>query len=272
MRQYKLIALDVDGTLQNSKKQITEHTRDIIIRAQEQGAKVIISSGRPTYGITPLAQELEFDRFGGYVVAFNGGEITEWKTKTQMYEQTLPPNVIPQLYKSTKDNGFDILVYHGRNIIIEDASNQYAQLSSGRNKMEIKEVESFINEVTYPVHKCLIVGDPDKLGVFETTLKAEMEGIVNICRSEPFFMEVTPLHIDKAKGLSVLLDKIGISQTELLACGDAPNDKTMIEYAGLGVAMGNAHECVKDVADFITLSNDEDGVAYAIEHFVLGQK
>lgn len=272
MQPYKYLALDVDGTLQNSSKQITEHTRETIIHAQEMGVKVIISSGRPTYGCAPLAEELQLEKFGGYILAFNGGEITEWATKKQMYEKTVPAEHIPLLYHNAKDNGYDILVYHGNEIIIEDATNKYANLSSTRNRMKIHEVTSFLDAVQFPIQKCLIVGEPDGLCILEEKMKAEFEGKLNVCRSEPYFMEITPSNIDKAKCLAVLLDKIGAKREELIACGDAPNDKAMIEYAGLGVAMGNAHDSVKEVADFITLTNDEDGVAHVVERFIIGQK
>ena len=109
MNKYTILAIDVDGTLQNSNKCITEHTRNTIIRAQEQGMKVVISSGRPTYGIAPLAEELELERFGGYVLAFNGGEITEWATRRKMYEETLPSKYLPFIYNRVKENGFEIL-------------------------------------------------------------------------------------------------------------------------------------------------------------------
>lgn len=272
MSKFKIIALDIDGTLQNSAKQITEHTRNVIIRAQELGVKVVISSGRPTYGIAPLAEELQLARYGGYVLAFNGGEITEWSTKQQMYEETLPAEQIPYLYKSAKDNGYEILIYHDDYIVTEDKTNEYANLSSTRNRMAIHEVPSFLDTVNYPVHKCLIVGNPNSLGILEEKMKGEKTGILNICRSEPFFMEITPPHIDKAKCLAILLDKIGMKREDLMACGDAYNDKTMIEYAGLGVAMGNANDIVKEVADYVTLTNDEDGVAHAIERFILEDK
>ncbi len=269
MNKYTILAIDVDGTLQNSKRQITEHTRNTIIRAQEQGIKVVISSGRPTYGIAPLAEELELSRFGGYVLAFNGGEITEWASKRIMYEETLPAKYLPFIYSRVKENGFEILIYHDDHIVMEDASNEYARFSSSRNKMVILQVDSFLDAITYPVHKCLIVGNPERLEKFEAMMKNEIGGELNICRSEPFFMEVTPPHIDKAKCLSILLDKIGMNREQLIAFGDGFNDKSMIEYAGMGVAMGNAQQPVKEAADFVTLTNDEDGVAFAIEKFCL---
>ena len=269
MNKYRILAIDVDGTLQNSKKQITPHTRETIIRVQEQGMKVVISSGRPTYGIAPPAEDLELERFGGYVLAFNGGEITEWATRRKMYEETLPSKYLPYIYKRVKENGFEILIYHDDHIVTEDANNEYAMFSSSRNRMTIQQVDSFLDAITYPVHKCLIVGNPERLEVFEAKMKDEIGGELNICRSEPFFMEVTPPHIDKAKCLAILLDKINVPREELIALGDGFNDKSMIEYAGLGIAMGNAQQPVKDAADFVTLTNDEDGVAYAIEKFCL---
>ena len=97
----------------------------------------------------------------------------------------------------------------------------------------------------------------------------ELESKMNVCRSEPFFLELVPKGIDKARCLAVLLDELDMTSDEMMACGDGFNDLSMIEYAGLGVAMSNAQEVVKQVANYITLSNDEDGVAHAVEKFML---
>ena len=106
---YKAIVLDLDGTLTNSKKEITPHTKEVLMKAQEMGVKVILASGRPTYGIAPLADQLELDRFGGYILAINGGRITNWTTKEIVFDQILDEKLVPELYKAAMDNHFQIL-------------------------------------------------------------------------------------------------------------------------------------------------------------------
>ena len=96
--KYKLLVLDLDGTLTNSKKVITEHTRTTLIEAQKRGLKIVLASGRPTYGVVPLANQLELDKYEGYILSYNGGEIIDWKTGEMMYKNLLDPEVLPYLY------------------------------------------------------------------------------------------------------------------------------------------------------------------------------
>lgn len=97
--KYKLIVLDLDGTLTNSKKVITPRNREILIRVQEQGVRLVLASGRPTYGIVPLANELRMNEFGGFILSYNGGEIINWETQEMIYENVLPNDVVPVLNK-----------------------------------------------------------------------------------------------------------------------------------------------------------------------------
>ena len=107
--KYKLLVLDLDGTLTNSKKKITDHTRATLIEAQKQGVKIVLASGRPTYGVAPLANALELDRYEGYILSYNGGEIIDWKTGELMYKKWLDDDVLPYLYKCAKENNFAIV-------------------------------------------------------------------------------------------------------------------------------------------------------------------
>ena len=113
----------------------------------------------------------------------------------------------------------------------------------------------------------MIVGDADELIPLEAELCLRLQGRINVFRSEPYFLELVPQGIDKALSLAVLLKEIGVERKEMIAIGDGYNDLSMIKFAGLGIAMGNAQEPVKKAADYITLSNEEDGVAEALEHF-----
>lgn len=265
---YKLLALDLDGTLTNSKKEITEHTLQTLIEAQEQGVKLILASGRPTYGVAPLADKLQLNRYEGYVLSYNGGEIVDWKTGEMMYKNLLDPQVLPYLYQCAKDNGFAIVTYDGKYILTENPDDEYVLKEAILNVMQIKRVDNFLEAIKHPVAKCLITGEPTRLALLEKEMRQHLAGKMGVFRSEPYFLELVPEGIDKAESLAVLLKEIGIVREELIAIGDGFNDQSMIQYAGLGIAMGNAQDVVKQHADWVTLTNDEDGVAYAVEKFI----
>ena len=251
--KYKILVLDLDGTLTNKKKEITAHTRETLIRAQEAGVKIVLASGRPTYGIVPLAEELRLGDFEGYILSYNGGQIIDWKTKKMMYENELDPKVYPYLYECAKKNGFVILSYKDEYIVSEDAGNPYVQHEAFLNRMPSITVPNFLEVFDFPVPK----------------MKQDLEGRMNVFRSEPFFLELVPNGIDKARSLAVLLDELGMKPEEMVAVGDGFNDLSMIQFAGLGVAMANAQDVVKEAADYVTLSNEEDGVAAVVEKFLL---
>lgn len=269
---YRLLVLDLDGTLTNSRKEITERNREALLRAQEAGVKVVLASGRPTYGIAPLADALQLDHFGGFVLAYNGGEIIDWKTKELLYANVLPEEVLPVLYRKASAHGLPILSYDGENILTEHPDDVYVGKEAFLNKMPVKTAVDFLSELPRPVPKCLIVGDPDRLIPVESELSLELQQKISVYRSEPYFLELVPLGIDKARSLAVLLEKLGMTREEMVAVGDGYNDLSMIQYAGMGVAMANAQEPVRKAADFVTLSNDEDGVAAVVEKFFLTKK
>ena len=267
--KYKLVALDLDGTLTNSKKEITPYTRQILLQAQEEGIRLVLASGRPTYGVAPLADQLELGKYEGYILSYNGGEIVDWKTRELMYKNLLDPEVLPYLYRCAQENDFAIVTYEGKYILTEKPNDAYVLKEAILNVMQIKPVENFLKAIKHPVAKCLITGEPNRLAQLEKKMQAQLDGKMGVFRSEPYFLELVPRGIDKAESLSVLLQKLHLTKEELVAIGDGFNDLSMIQYAGLGIAMGNAQEIVKQHADVISLTNDEDGVAYAIKKYVL---
>lgn len=267
--KYKLLVLDLDGTLTNAKKEITENTRQTLIEAQEQGIKIVLASGRPTYGIAPLANQLELQKYEGYILAYNGGEIIDWKTGELMYKNLLDPEVLPYLYECACKNHFAIVTYDGEYVLTEYPDDEYVLKEALLNVMKIKKVDNFLEAVKHPIAKCLIVGEPERLAVLEKEMYEVLKDRMGVFRSEPYFLELVPKGIDKAQSLSVLLSEIGMIREEMIAVGDGFNDLSMIKYAGLGVAMANAQPVVRENADFITLSNEEDGVAHVVRKFML---
>lgn len=265
---YKLLVLDLDGTLTNSRKEITPRTLDTLIQAQKQGIRIVLASGRPTYGVAPIADKLHIADYGGYILSYNGSEIMNWANKEILYENRLKPELLPYLYECSQKYRFPIVTYHNEYVITEYPDDEYVQKEAILNVMQLRKVNSFLDAITFPIVKCMIVGEPSQLVLLEQEMQEQLKGQLGVYRSEPYFLELVPDGIDKAKSLAVLLEKLSIGRAEVIACGDGFNDASMIRFAGLGVAMANAQPVVREQADYITLSNDNDGVAHVVEKFI----
>jgi len=161
------------------------------------------------------------------------------------------------------------LTYTDSEIVAENDSDKYMIKESLCNNVTIKKVEDLQKFVDYPVAKFLVVGEHQKLLPVQSELLGLFPGVIDAFFSESYFLEVVPAGIEKSASLESLLDILNIKREELMACGDGMNDISMLKYAGLAVAMENAYPEVKEYADYITSSNDDDGVAYAIEKFIL---
>ena len=222
--KYKIIVLDLDGTLTNNKKEITPHTLDVLTRAQEKGIKIVLASGRPTYGIAPLAEKLQLSKYEGYILAYNGGEIIDWKTGELMYKNLLDQDVLPYLYKCANDNNFAIVTYDGEYVLTEHPDDEYVLKEALLNVMKIKKVDNFLEAVKHPIAKCLIVGEPTRLAELEKEMYEHLKDRMGVFRSEPYFLELVPKGIDKAQSLAVLLKELGMTKDEMIAIGDGFND------------------------------------------------
>jgi Cof subfamily protein (haloacid dehalogenase superfamily) len=269
----KVLALDLDGTLTNSEKKITLNTKETLQRAMEDGVTVVLASGRPLVGIKPLAKELELSKYSGYILAYNGGQIIDCHTGKEVYQKVLNVERIASIYEVAKQFGLAMLTYDGEDIITEDDTDPYVLRECFINKVKVRKIEDIVSHVTYPVPKCLVVGEHEKLLPVRDYLNEKYGDELSIYFSEPFFLEIMPLGVEKSASLELLLNRLQLSREELMACGDGFNDITMLQYAGLGVAMGNACKEAKEVSDYVTATNDEDGVAKAVDRFILsGEK
>ncbi len=266
--EYKIIVLDLDGTLTNSKKEISKNTLDALLEIQRNGYKVALASGRPTPGITKLAKQLELKKYGGYILSFNGAKIISCRDNEVIFQKTLPAEVIPQLHQTALDNNIGIISYDDGMVIAGNGIDEYIELEARINGLDIKEVPDFVSYINYPVNKCLMTAPHDVLENVRKQLQNKYNSLLSIYFSEPFFLEIMPQNVDKAQSLLTLLNTIGISSEEMICCGDGFNDISMIQVAGLGVAMENAQEAVKQAADYITLSNDDEGILHVIKKFM----
>lgn len=265
---YQMLVLDLDGTLTNSEKKITPQTLEALLEIQENGKRVVLASGRPTQGVAPLARQLQLDKFGGFILSYNGARIINCKTQEIIYNRTLPQEVIKPAFEIANQFDVDIITYSDTNILSGIKSNQYTELESRINDMQVVHIDHFPEAIDFPVNKLLVTGEPAFIDQVEAAEKTRFRKYINIYKSEPFFLELVPSSVDKAYSLQKLLNSIGILTNEMICCGDGYNDVTMIESAGLGVAMANAQPAVLELADYVTKSNDEDGVLHVINEFL----
>ena len=264
---YKMIVLDLDGTLMSSKNEILPKTKEALFKAQEQGVMIVLASGRPTYGMVKAAKELRLDEYPGYILSYNGGRIISVQTNEMIYDDSLTPEICHELYDLSREMNVNIMAYEDEAIITAD-DDQYIQKEAHINGMPINRVENFKDSVTFNSVKCLCTAEPEYLAQVEIKMKERLGDRLSITRSLPFFLEFMPQNINKAYSLQELLEHVGLDKSQLIACGDGYNDLPMIEFAGLGVAMGNAVDEVKAAANYVTATNDEDGIAQVIEKFI----
>lgn len=269
--RYKILALDIDGTLTTSDKIITKETKEAVIRLQENGIKVIIASGRSEYGFRHIVDELEFVKFGSYVMSFNGGRIINCATGEIVYDNPLALTYLPEIYEAAVQNNLGIIGYENDCLISGNGIDKYQEYDAWACKMKLKEVENFPVYFKKPFNKCLLTGEPEHLREVLDNVRKRFEGRLNIFLSEEFFVEVLPDNVHKAAALESFIHKLGVDRKELICIGDGANDITMIEYAGMGVAMANSNPLLIDKADYITDSNDNNGVLKAIKRFFYNQ-
>lgn len=267
--KYKALALDLDGTLTNSNKKLSNINKIAIHKAIERGVKIILASGRPVLGINHIAEELQLPEKGGYILAYNGGNIIDCSTQEIIYKKILPDECIKSICELASKYNVVALTYYKDEIVSENDDDEYIIKEALCNSANIKKVNNLVEFVDYPVAKFLVVGEHKKLLPVQKELLERYPEKIDAFFSEEYFLEVVPAGVAKSTSLDNLLKILNIDRTELMACGDGMNDIPMLEYAGLSVAMENAYPQVKEYADYITLSNNDDGVAYAIQKFIL---
>lgn len=265
----KILILDIDGTLTNSKKEITPKTLEALIKVQEAGHRIMLASGRPTHGVKWVSDALQLEKFGGYILNFNGARITDVKSNKVVYQQTFPKEYMKPLYEYALAHDMGFMTYEKNYLLYATRLDEYMEFEARLNHLELKYVKDIISYVDFDINKCLFTAAKDVAPSLEKELAALYDRKLSIYRSEPFFIEAMPLGVDKATSLDRLFSIIGVDKKDTIACGDGFNDMSMIQYAGIGVAMANAQDAVKEAADVITKkTNDEDGLLEIIDNYL----
>ena len=268
----KLIALDLDGTLTDDNKNITPHTLEALMQVQRQGQEYKEDKSLALQGVRLVLASgrlLHMEQYGGILMCYNGGHVEDCATGEVYVEQQLPEEVLPVLHDLQEQSGMTLMTYYEDKIYTEHPDNEYVAISAYNNKMQVVGIEDFVRDAPRPLNKCLMVGPHEKQVIWESRIQEATRDVLSVCHSTPYFIELLPQGIDKGPSLVSLAAKLGIQPSEVMAFGDSFNDIHMLLLAGTGIAMGNAEEAIKQAADFVTLDNNHDGVAYALQQFGL---
>lgn len=274
MHQIKMIGLDLDGTLLNTKKELTDYSRAVLRKALDKGIIVLVATGRPYTGIPE-----ELRNFPGirYALTSNGARVLDTEKNILLVEELLPrEDAIRALNVFQKYDTMAEIYFDGQGYADEEKVAQIHKYHHNPNmweyvrksRMTVPDVMEMAKQSTRDMDKIqgLFADMDERKQAWQELLQDEKLELVS---SLKYNIEINAAGVNKGRGLVKLGELLGIQREEIMACGDSDNDITMLQEVGFGVAMGNAEEAVKVVADYITETNDEDGVAKAIERYVL---
>lgn len=268
--KYKLIVIDVDGTMLNSKRELTKRTVQTLRKVQQMGIRVALASGRPTYGILPLAKAIDLGVYDGFIISYNGAQVMEARTGQILFERRIDPQMVPYLEKKARKMGLTMAYYDGNEVVSTDIQNPHIVDEAEMNGMTLRQDEELsLSMDDWPAEVMLVSDDEEALTSLEQHMQRHLNGVMDTIHSNPYYLEIVGYQVGKSYAMGALVQKMGIGMAEVLAIGDGEADINMIQMAGTGVAMANATEGVRRCADFTTLSNDEDGAALAIEKAIM---
>lgn len=294
---YKLIAIDIDGTLLKNDKTISSETFNAIQKARNKGVKIILTTGRPIQGLEKYSKKLGLITDEDYGISCSGALIHRLGNREVLFRSTLAYEDLQFLYSFSKKLGITLNALTD-SLILTPSLNLTTQIESSLSNMPMKivdfdslpktttinrivyinENEAFINHLHKVIKKISIPYIPvnikngnDNLSLSKDRLPREIYEKFTILKPSSNTLEILSKGINKGSSISFLAEILGIKQEEVIAIGDSGNDIEMIKYAGLGVAMGNAFPEIKEAASYITYTNEEDGVAHVIEKFIFGE-
>ena len=264
MPEIKLIAIDLDDTLLRNDLTISPRAKKAIKRAAEAGTAVTLATGRMYASALPFARDLKLNlpliTYQGALVKYAGGQV--------VYHKPLPLSLSRRIARHILPYGYHLNVYINDELYMDRESpegRRYLSIS----KVPVHLVENLPEAIDQNPTKLLVIAEEPQLDALATDLRAVFGTAVNITKSKPHFLEIGHRKATKGLALERLARSLGLQASQVMAIGDSWNDLDMIEFAGIGVAMANALPEVKEIADYITCNNDDDGVAEAIEKLVL---
>jgi Cof subfamily protein (haloacid dehalogenase superfamily) len=270
VKRVSLVVTDVDGTLVTRDKVLTTRSIEAVERLHASGIAFSICSSRPPFGMRMLVEPLRLKLPFG---AFNAGAIVEpdLPNLTVVEQKLILPQAAKRAVTVFREHGIDCWLFTGNEWLITNPSGDHVEHEARTVRTPPTVVPEFSDAHFAAIGK--IVGpsvDHARVALLTELLQGELAGRANVARSQPYYCDVIPPGIDKGRLIALLAGRLGIPRAEVFVLGDMENDLTMFREAGFAVAMGNAVDAVKHQANAVTLSNDEDGFAAAIEQHVFG--
>ena len=253
----------MDGTLLNSKNIITKRTQNSINAIVKRGIIFTICTGRPIQGIEPYNKILKLD---APFVTYNGAMIIQSISKDVLFKQDLNINDAKRIYQLGQKLNTTMIIWSNNKLYvnkINERTQNYKKLSMVE-PIILEDLESLANG---GITKILWYDEVEKINQYKSIVEKEVSDGINFCTSKPIFLEFFNKRASKAIALKIIENLLNIRKEEIIAIGDGFNDLPMLEYAGLGVAMGNAPQEIQEKCKYVTKSNDDDGVAEVLESF-----
>jgi Cof subfamily protein (haloacid dehalogenase superfamily) len=268
-----LIAIDMDGTLLDSNHAISPRVKKAITAVRTQGVRIVLATGRPFSGVEKYLEELGLTSEGDYCITFNGAVIQNAADTKSVAETTLGYDDFLYCEKIARDLGVHFHVLYERSMMTPNAdisSHTVRDAYISHTPLLYRSVEQV--DPAWRFRKFMMVDDEAVLDKAIANFPPELLQRYTVVKSAADFLEILHPEAGKGRALATLAAYLGVSQERIMAIGDQENDLVMLEFAGVAVAMGNAIDAVKAVADHVTTSNNEDGVAVAIERYALKQR
>ena len=262
---YKLIAMDLDGTLNNDQKVITEKTKTALMTAQKAGIRLALASARPSPGLFKERDILRLQDHQGILMSYNGGRIVDAATGKVLFETSMDLGETKQVLRKLESLPVTPILDDGVQFYVTDKNGFKVDYECKNNNMVCWEVGNLADFLTFAPIKILMSVQPEQLKAVQQQIADFLPESLTVVQTAPFYLEVIPRVINKGQGIRDICSVLGMDTAEVISFGDAENDIPMLRAAGMGVAMGNAAEAVKAAADMVTLSNNEDGIAAALE-------
>ena len=262
----ELIAIDLDGTLLTPERKISTKVKETIKLAKTKGIKVVICTGRPLPGVNSILAELNLEEEGDYVITYNGALVQQSHNGKAIAHHTLSFEDFLKIEEMSRQVGSHCHTIDEKYIYTANKDiSPYSVRESFLVNMPIRFRTVAEMDPTIEISKMMMIDEPDVLDAAIAKFPKSFYDDYTVLKSEPFYLEVLNKSASKGQALKDLAQILSIPRENIMAIGDNENDIDMIEYAGMGVAMGNAIASVKDVSDYITDTNEQDGVAKAIE-------
>ncbi|MDO5089271.1 MAG: Cof-type HAD-IIB family hydrolase [Leptotrichiaceae bacterium] len=268
----KLIAIDMDGTLLNQKKEISFKQKEALKEAEKKGIMTVLCTGRPLFGVIPFYKELELEKTNGYIIVNNGCSIHKTEDLSLTDYNKLAKKDIEYLYSLTEGYDVNFTLFDDKHYFCIGKPNEYTEYDGKLVYVPITEIT--LKEVLcdkYMMFQSMYVGSPENVDKFQKDNQENLKKLYSIVRSQTYILEAMPFGVEKGSAVKRLSEKLGIKREEVMAIGDGNNDIEMLRYAEISVAMENGTEDVKKAAKYITESNENDGVAKAIYKYALSQ-